>query len=277
MIPLSDSDSDVSPDLIAEAATALRSAADTGIPCDPIRSIIGENASVEVAYAVQQANIDLATSEGRRISGRKIGLTARSVQQQLGVRQPDFGTLFADMAYGDGVEVDSERLIQPRAEAEIAIVLGQDLDLETHTVHDIIAATAFILPAIEVVDSRVRNWDIRFVDTVADNASSGLYTVGSRPMSLGEIDVRQVPMTLTVNGNKVSTGHGSACLGNPLNAAVWLADMMSSIGTPLQAGDCVLTGALGPVVDVKPGDEVVADFGLLGSVTAPFSVPAEKG
>lgn len=268
---LIDPPSDVSPDAIAEAATALRTAADTGIPCAPIRDIIGENASMEVAYAVQQANLDLATSEGRRISGRKIGLTAVSVQKQLGVDKPDFGTLFADMAYADGVEVDSERLIQPKVEAEVALVLGETLDLGTHTVHDIIAATAFALPALEIVDSRIADWNIRFVDTVADNASSGLYSVGSQPLALSEFDVRQVPMTLTVNGQKVSTGHGSACLGNPLQAAVWLADMLSSIGTPLQAGDVVLTGALGPMAEVKPGDEVTADLGPLGTVTSSFS------
>ncbi len=269
------SSTNVSPDAIASAATALRTAADSGIACAPVREIIGADASIDTAYAVQQATIDMATSEGRRISGRKIGLTAPAVQKQMGVDQPDFGTLFADMAYADGVEIDSERLIQPKAEGEIALVLAEGLDLGRHTAHDIIAATAFALPAIEIVDSRITNWDITFVDTVADNASSGLYTVGSQPRSLADFNIRDVAMTMTINGEQASAGHGSDCLWNPLNAAVWLADVLSSIGTPLQAGDCVLTGALGPMANVAPGDEVHIDFGPLGSVSTVFSKAAD--
>lgn len=262
---------DVSPDAIATAAERLRLARESGIACDPIRDLIGSEDDVDAAYEIQQTNTDEATAAGRRVSGRKIGLTAPAVRAQMGVDQPDFGTLFADMAFADGVEIDSERLLQPRVEAEIALVLKRDLDLVTHTVHDIIAATDFALASIEIVDSRIAGWDIKIVDTIADNASSGLYMLGSRPVPLSTFDIRDVPMTLTVDDQPVSTGHGSACLGNPLNAAVWLADVLSQLGTPLLAGDCILTGALGPMAPIAPGQVAVADLGPLGTVTAPFS------
>ncbi len=204
---------------------------------------------------------------GRRVSGRKIGITSHAVMEQIGVDQPDFGTLFVDMEYGDGVPIEAGRLLQPRAEAEVALVLEHDLDRGEHSFNDIVRATAYALPSIEIVDSRIENWDIRIVDTVADNASCGVYVLGGRPVPLREVNLRVIPMRMDIDGSVASTGEGAACLGHPLHAARWLADVMSRRGTPLQAGDVVMTGALGPMQPLSPGSHVIADFGPLGTVT----------
>lgn len=258
------------PEAVLRAAERLRIAAQTGVPCEPVRDLLGVE-DLSDAYAVQQYNVDLDMASGRRVIGRKIGLTSPAVQAQLGVDQPDFGTLFADMLYAEGVEIPFGRLLQPKAEAEVALILDEDLDHERHSVLDIINATAYALPALEIVDSRIADWNIRATDTIADNGSSALLVIGSQPRSLADVDVRGIEMSMTKNGSAASSGSGAACLGNPLNAAIWLADQLALLGTPLRAGDIVLTGALGPMVNVEPGDSVVADLGALGSVGASFS------
>lgn len=256
-------------DLIPQIAARLRHAQQTREPIEPVRGEIAIE-DIETAYAVQQANVDLRVANGERIVGRKIGLTSLAVQKQLGVGQPDFGTLFAGMAYGDSQPMPLPALIQPKVEAEIALVLERDLTDEKHTFIDIMRASAYALPAIEVVDSRIRDWDIRFVDTVADNASSALFVLGSRPVPLSRLDLSACAMTLECGGDVLSRGAGSACLGNPLNAAVWLADRMVQLGTPLRAGDVVMTGALGPMVVVKEAGTFTAQIEGLGSVRATF-------
>jgi 2-keto-4-pentenoate hydratase len=253
--------------LIEEAAKRLREADATGQPIPPVRDLLGTSTDIDAAYAVQQINTDRWVALGRRISGRKIGVTSKAVQQQVGVDQPDFGTLFADTEYGDGVEIEPNRLIQPRGEAEVALVLERDLNSAPHGFAQVVAAVAFALPAIEVVDSRIERWDITIVDTVADNASCGMYVVGSRPVPLSAFDARTVPMRMTLDGQEASTGVGAACLGNPLHAARWLADTMCQRGAPLRAGDVIMTGALGPLVLFGPGQDLVAEFGDLGTVT----------
>ena len=253
--------------LIETAAQHLRTASESGVPCSPVREILGTDSDVELAYAVAQHNISLDVAAGRRVSGRKIGLTGVAIQRQLGVTQPDYGALFADMCIADGLTIPASRLMQPRAEAEIAFVLEHDLDKGEHCVVDVIGATAYLLGAIEVVASRVVDWDITIVDTIADNASCGLYVVGSRPVSLASVNVRDISMTLTVNDEVATTGQGSACMGNPLHAVVWLADVMCRAGTPLRAGDCLMTGSLGSMVPISPGDRVVTDMGPLGTVS----------
>lgn len=253
--------------LIETAAQHLRTASQSGVPCSPVREILGTDSDVELAYAVAQHNINLDVAAGRRVSGRKIGLTGSAIQQQLGVSQPDYGTLFADMCIADGLTISESRLLQPRAEAEIAFVLEDDLDKGEHCVVDIIGATAYVLPALEIVASRVADWDITIVDTIADNASCGLYVLGSRPVSLGSVDVREISMTLTVNGEIATTGQGSACMGNPLQAVIWLADTMCRVGTPLRAGDCLMTGSLGAMVPIAANDRAEADMGPLGTVS----------
>lgn len=263
---------------LEQIAHALWQAEQSGTPCAPVRDDLAaactDGDTLRAAYAVQHLNTQRRLAAGERIVGRKIGLTSLAVQKQLGVDSPDFGTLFASMAVGHGQEIDSKRLMQPKAEAEIALVLGRDLIHDCHTVADIISATAYALPAIEVVGSRIANWDIRLSDTVADNASSGLFVLGARPVKLSQFDLVGCGMSMSLRGEPVSTGIGAACLGNPLNAAVWLANMMAKMGTPLRAGDVLMTGALGPMVPVQPGAVFTAHIEGLGQVSAVFSAAA---
>lgn len=216
------------------------------------------------AYAVQAINTRLWQDAGRRIVGRKVGLTAKSVQAQLGVSQPDFGVLFADMAIPDGGVLELSKVIQPKAEAEVAFVLAKDIATADATVEDVIAAIAYAVPAIEIVDSRIAGWKITFADTVADNGSSAFYVLGTQPKVLAGLDLLTCGMMMTVNGEVVSVGSGAACLGHPLFAAQWLVKTLRGIGEGLAAGDVILTGALGPMVTLKPGDVVRASVGGLG-------------
>ncbi|MFF0741672.1 2-keto-4-pentenoate hydratase [Streptomyces sp. NPDC004111] len=259
---------------VAEAADRLEEAHRTGVPVAPVRDLLPAG-DVRAAYAVQELRTARRLARGRRITGWKVGLTSRAVQRQLGVDSPDFGALFDDTAFCDGAEIPVGAVLQPRAEAEIALVLGEDLPHAHSTVADLLRATAFALPAIEVVGSRIRDWDITLVDTVADNASSGAYVLGTRPVRLDALDLRTAGAVLERRGEVVSVGAGAACLGSPLNAALWLADTLAGLGRPLRAGDTVLTGALGPVVDVAPGDVVEARIEGLGTVRAAFAAARE--
>ena len=257
-----------------EIAELLWNAQQHKEPCAPMRDRFegrDENAQAALAYSVQQINIQRQVQGGRRIVGRKIGLTSPAVQKQLGVDRPDFGTLLDDMAVVDGEPIDTNRLLQPKAEAEIALVLEKDLTHERHTVADLIGATAYALAAIEVVGSRIAGWNIRFVDTVADNASSGLFVLGTQPVPLSRLDLAGVAMRMTCDEEMVSQGAGAACLGNPLNAARWLADTLVQVGTPMRAGDVILTGALGPMVAVQAGRTYVAHIDGFAPVRAIFS------
>jgi 2-keto-4-pentenoate hydratase len=255
---------------VEAAAQTIRAAWDSGKACPPVRDSLPAN-DVNAAYAVQKINTDKWVAEGRRVTGRKIGLTAKAVQKQLGVDQPDYGMLFADMCYVDGEEMPASRLMQPRVEAEVALVLEKDLTHSQLTLPDIIHASAYALPAIEVVGSRIAKWDIKIVDTIADNASSGLFVLGTRPVKLADVDLRMCGMVMECKGDQVSVGAGVACLGNPLTAALWLARKMTEVGQPLRAGDVIMTGALGPMAPVMPGDVVEARISGLGSVRAVFA------
>lgn len=254
---------------IQQAADMIWDAHQYGEPCQPVRDLIGAT-DIAAAYAVQKLNTERWLVRGRRPVGRKIGLTSHAVQKQLGVDQPDFGILFADMCLADGEEVAPGRVQQAKVEAEIALVIGCSLPHEQNTVADILRATAYALPAIEIVGSRIANWDIRLTDTIADNASSGLFVLGSRPVKLDAFDIVGCGMLMELRGDPLSVGAGAACLGNPLRAAVWLADTMARLGSPLQAGDIVMTGALGPMVVARPGDVFEASIEGLGSVCAAF-------
>jgi 2-keto-4-pentenoate hydratase len=253
-----------------DAAHSLYHAHLDGQPVAPLRTRVTATDGAG-AYQIQEINTRRWLAEGRRLVGRKIGLTSRAVQAQLGVDQPDFGMLFADMAVGDGEPIAQGRLIQPKVEAEVALVLGRDLNQTQHTFADLIRATEYVLPALEVVDSRIAGWDIKFLDTVADNASSGLFVLGGQPRRLADVDLAACRMEMWRGDELVSQGHGRACLGHPLNAAVWLANVMARCGRPLQAGDVVLTGALGPMVAARPGDAYRARIEGLGEVQALFA------
>jgi 2-keto-4-pentenoate hydratase len=255
---------------IARLAERLRRAAETGQPIPPLRDELAEG-GVAAAYAVQQANTEDYVKAGRRLVGRKIGLTSKSVQEQLGVDSPDFGMLFADMALCDGDEVALGRVMQPKVEAEIALVVDRDLDRPGLTLADVVSGVGYALPAIELGGSRIENWNIRLPDTVADNASAGLFVLGGEPRKLTAFDPRLCGMSMERRGEQVSVGAGTACLGNPLNAALWLARTMVELGAPLRAGDVIMSGALGPMVTVAPGDVIDVRINGLGSVRAAFA------
>jgi 2-keto-4-pentenoate hydratase len=265
----------MTPQQISEAAHSLREAARTGEFITPLRERYAE-LDAESAYAIQRINTDQRIAAGHRRVGCKIGLTAKAVQAQLGVNQPDFGGLLDDMGYGDGEPVPLSILHQPKVEAEIAFVFGRDVDMSNPSQVDVMNAIDYALPAVEIVGSRIANWNIRYVDTVADNASSGAYVLGSTPRKLSQFDLRMCGMVMNRRGEPVSVGAGAACLGNPLNAVVWLARTMTGLGQPLRAGDLVLSGALGPMVPVLPGDVFETRINGLGELKVVFEQRAEK-
>jgi len=254
---------------IESAAKRLREASAKGIPCEPVRVLIGET-DVEKAYAVQGINTALRVASGARPVGSKIGLTAPVVQKQLGVDQPDFGMLWSDKEVLNGGEISMAELMQPKAEAEIAFVLGKDLTADHLTSVDIISAVDYALAAIEIVGSRIRDWDIKITDTIADNASASHWVVGHQPTKLEHLDLLNCQMVLKNKGKVVSEGVGSNCLGSPINATLWLARQLVKVGKPMRAGDLVLTGALGPMVAVNAGDDFHLSIEGLGEVQVRF-------
>jgi 2-keto-4-pentenoate hydratase len=247
------------------AARALRDAYSGGaIP--PMRQWL-EPTDVDGAYAVQEINTRYWQAQGRKIVGRKAGLTAKAVQVQLGVDQPDFGVLFDDMEIADGGTLDPSRALQPKAEAEIAFVLGKDLPSPDTTPEQVADAVATVHAAIEIVDSRIADWKISFADTVADNGSSAFFVLAKEGRALPGLDIWSAGMVMEINGQIVSLGAGAAALGHPLNAAAWLAQTLAKRGEPLKAGDILLAGALGPMVTMTPGDHVRAVVGGIGEVS----------
>ncbi|WP_239154401.1 2-keto-4-pentenoate hydratase [Amycolatopsis sp. FDAARGOS 1241] len=244
-------------------------------PVQPVRDVLGED-DLDAAYEVQRRIIETKVASGRRIVGRKIGLTSVAVQRQLGVDRPDFGVLLDDMVYGDRADVPLERFLQPRVEGEVAFVLGADLP-GSATVVDVLRATDFVLPALEIVDSRVAGWDIRITDTVADNASSGALVLGTRPRKLSEADLAGLGLVLEHGGEPVSTGVGAACLGSPAVAVAWLAGEVARRGAPLRAGEVVLAGTWGPMVPVTGPGGYLARFEDIGEVRVNFTGGPDGG
>jgi 2-keto-4-pentenoate hydratase len=249
----------------AIAAERLRNAYQKS-PVAPLRDLIAPQ-DIENAYAIQQINTAIWLSDGRRIVGRKVGLTAKAVQLQLGVDQPDFGVLFHDMAIADGGFLSPSRVLQPKAEGEVAFIMATDVNDPTVTREQVAAAVGSVVTAIEIVDSRIADWKITFADTVADNGSSAFFVLGSVPKPLAGLDLWTCGMVLEVNGETVSLGAGAACMGHPLNALTWLAQTLAKRGEGLRKGDVVLSGALGPMFAINPGDTVRATIGGLGSAS----------
>lgn len=251
------------------AAQRLLDALTSRTACSPVRDLIGPT-DLPAAYRVQERLTAGRVAAGASIIGRKIGLTSKAVQEQMGVDQPDFGVLFDDMGYTDGDDVPIDRLLQPKAEAEVAFLLKADLADGPLDVAQIAVAIDYGVAAIEICDSRIAGWDIAFADTVADNASSGVYVLGEDRKTLDEFSPVGVGMRMLINGEEVSTGNGAACLGDPLNAVVWLARAARDFGEPLRAGQLVLSGALGPMRPLAAGDDVTVEISGLGAVRAHF-------
>lgn len=213
--------------------------------------------TAEQAYAIQSRWTEMRLARGERVIGRKIGLTSRAIQQQLGVNEPDYGSLWASRYFpltGGRVDVPADLFVQARAEGELAFLIGRPLREPGVTLHDVLAATEAIAAAIEIVDSRIADWRIKLVDTVADNASYGGFTLGPWSRALRYVDLRTVGMLLHHNGEPVVQGIGAAALGHPARAVAWLANKLIAFGISLEPGDIVLSGSLGPAIPMRPGD-----------------------
>lgn len=254
---------------IRAAADLIEGAYQTRTAIAPLRDQF--ELDMDDAYRIQNVNTKRWLEAGRVLSGRKIGLTSKAIQTQLGVDQPDYGMLFADMAYADGETISMSRLLYPRIEGEIAFYLGKDLDQPGITLAEVLSAVEYAVAAIEVADSRIADWKIGITDTIADNASAGLYVLGSHPVKLDGFDHLNCGMVLEHRGETVSNGMGSACLGNPLTACLWLARKMVEVGRPLKAGDLIMSGALGPMVQVQANESYELRIEGLGSVRVAFT------
>lgn len=253
-----------------DIARSLHQSLEAGIARGPVRHELGE--SIGAAYRVQEHFIRAREGAGAMRVGRKVGLTSEAVQKQLGVDQPDFGVLLDVMDATARAEIPFADLVAPRIEAELAFYIASDVsDPES-----VLSAVEFVSPALEIVDSRIAGWDISIIDTIADNASSAMFVLGDR-IPLAEVDTRAVEMTMTKNGEVVSTGDGTACLGDPRAAVLWVARTAHSLGRPLRGGEVILSGALGPMIPFERGCEVVATLSGVGSVFATAAAPAAQG
>jgi 2-keto-4-pentenoate hydratase len=231
------------------------------------------DATIEDAYRIQQAQVAAWVADGAVVKGHKVGLASLAIQRQMGVHQPDFGTLTQEMFHAEHLPIPAGTFMQPRVEPEIAFVLGRRLEGPGVTVADAARAVDHVLPALEFVDSRISDWQIKIFDTIADNASSGGIVLGSRPRRIEDLDLRRMGCNLLINGEVVATGAGAAVLGTPLNALVWLANTLGPLGVALEEGHVVLPGSMTRAFPVAPGDTIVAHMAGLGSVTAVLDSP----
>ena len=255
---------------LREAAAALREAESSRKPIEPLAAR-WPDLDVTDAYRIQLQNIERRVDAGASVRGHKVGLSSRAMQEMMGVREPDYGHLLDDMFVFEGHDVATNEMIAPRVEIEIAFVLGDSLPAHGCNAADVIRATEFILPAIEIIDSRIADWKIGIVDTIADNASSAKVVLGGNPVRLTDVDVRTIGATLQRNGDTVETGTAAAVLGNPVTAVAWLAETVSAFGVSLEAGQVVLPGSCTRAVPVESGDVVRAEFDELGHVEVHFT------
>jgi len=232
--------------------------------------------TVEEAYQIQAVVVGQYLANGYKVTGKKIGLTSKAMQDMFGVREPDYGTLFDRLAYNSGDEVPAGVLQLPKVEGEIAFVLKQDLKGRQITARDVLDATAYVVGAIEIVDSRYPSWKMKLADTVADNGSQAAYVLENKRCCPDELDLRLLGMAVERNGQVINTGAGAAVMGHPANCVAWLANKMNACNTPLQAGDVILSGALAGAIDARPGDYFSVQFGGLGEVCISFGRPKES-
>ena len=255
---------------LAAAARALADAEANAKPIAPLREQ-WPGLAAEDAYAIQQRNVEARLAAGAEVRGHKVGLSSRAMQEMMGVDEPDYGHLLDDMFVFEGETIETAGLCMPRVEVEVAFVLGQGLPGRSCNVADVLRATEFVLPSIEVIDSRIENWNIRLADTIADNASSCRVVLGGNPVRLVDLeDLRAVEAVLEIDGVEVARGASSAVLGNPATAVAWLARKLDTFGVSLEAGHVVLPGSCTKAFDVAPGSAVCARFDRLGPVEVNF-------
>jgi 2-keto-4-pentenoate hydratase len=253
-----------------EASVALANAERACEPIVPLSETYS-HLDLDDAYEIQRLGIAKRVDGGEVVRGHKVGLTSRAMQQQFGVSEPDYGHLMSDMFLLEGAAIPVDELCAPRVEVEVAFVLGEKLAGPGVNVADVLRATAFLLPALEVIDSRIADWRITLADTIADNASSARVVLGGSPASTDAVDVRLVGAVLRKNGEVVETGASGAVLGNPASAVCWLANKLAAFGISLEAGQVVMPGSCTRAIPVGAGDQVRADLDGLGFVSARFA------
>jgi 2-keto-4-pentenoate hydratase len=258
-----------------EVAARLATAEADRVPIPPLRDTYADLDVVD-AYQIQLLNIRRRLAAGATIRGHKVGLSSHAMQQMMGVDEPDYGHLLSDMELAVNgqradVPVSVSRYCMPRVEVEVAFVLGRTLPGERCTEDDVLAATAYVAPSIELIDSRIENWNIRIGDTIADNASSAGYILGAERVKPDELDLLTIDARLRRNGEQVASGRSDAVLGNPVTAVAWLARKVASFGVTLEAGHVILPGSVHRAIDARAGDDFEAEFDGLGTVRLSFT------
>ena len=254
---------------ITQLGDELYAALTAGKTVSPLTSR-GFDITIEDAYHIQQRMLARRIEKGEKVIGKKIGVTSKAVMNMLGVGQPDFGYLLDGMVYNEGESIPMDSLIQPKAEGEIAFLMNKDLMGPGLTAADILAATEGVMACFEIVDSRIQDWKIKIQDTVADNASCGVFVLGDKLVDPKKVDLALCGMVLEKNGEIVVTGAGAATMASPVNAMVWLANTLGRLGIGLNAGDIVLSGALGAMVPVQAGDSLRCTIGGIGGCSVRF-------
>ena len=254
---------------ITQLGDELYAALTAGKTVSPLTSR-GFDITIEDAYHIQQRMLARRIEKGEKVVGKKIGVTSKAVMNMLGVGQPDFGYLLDGMVYNEGESIPMDSLIQPKAEGEIAFLMNKDLMGPGLTAADILAATEGVMACFEIVDSRIQDWKIKIQDTVADNASCGVFVLGDKLVDPRKVDLALCGMVLEKNGEIVVTGAGAATMASPVNAMVWLANTLGRLGIGLNAGDIVLSGALGAMVPVQAGDSLRCTIGGIGGCSVRF-------
>lgn len=255
--------------LIDSIAEELLEAERSKKPMAPLTDRYSE-LNITDAYQIQIAITEKKIQKGRSIIGKKVGLTSLAMQKMLGVDEPDYGHLLDDMKCVDGEEIEIDEFLSPKVEAEIGFVLKEELKGPNITFLDVLMATDYVVPTIEIIDSRISDWKIKLVDTVADNGSSAKVVVGENRSEIDGFDLRSLGMVLYQNGEMVATGSGAAALGHPAHAIAWLVNKLSEFNITLKAGELILPGALSAAIAVKAGDTISANFGPLGTVSVSF-------